>query len=846
MKALNDKYFLQQLDQHPNKEKYVRITTLNINDIPLETIEGKVSTGSINVDGASAVRRTCQLTLVAPLEDTIITDTYWCFNTKFKLQIGLKNDINPKYEDIIWFDMGIYLINSFSISKSTNNLTISLSGKDKMCRLNGEIGGHIPAQWDWGQIEDVDYESGVTTLTKIPIKTIICNLVRELAQERIENIIIKDLDDYGYELWEYMGEEPMYYFKNVKTGNFIYMAFDQDIPIAFDKGGEVIYAQLSTLEESGGRYYSTNTLDPYYNGSASKVAFGNVTDYENTEDKYYIVRIKPDETAGYHQIDLVYNTDLISNAGETATSVLDKIKKMLGNFEYFYNTKGQFIFQKKNDYIQELYSTSSGALTTPMVYNDMYSYRFDNEELFTAVNQSPNIGNVKNDFVVWGTRSADNLPIHARCAIDTKPTSYVSPWERIYRVGDVLQEENMKQYIKGYYTKEDGEYVQTISYEKDILNYVNNIDLTALVATETTQIIDNFFYTREVAVEDLSEDQKAIVQNYDSTLTTITIGLTNEDGDSYTPCYYLPKDNKIQINILKKYIVTQEGLTELPMSDNDATTFQIELPEAVALLAEQLEHYLYVKLKGNREYDTNNYDWRELIYQMAIDFRKHGTDPDYYIQLEQYNPTFLNGKTGYEQYYIDMEGFWRQLYNPNPYDDTYDYYTAAADIPYWNTNLHNDPNSLLFWFEFFDTQSELSKYSIPNIGRRPKVVNETSTTSIYNKGTPEIQFIITGSDEIKEADTVYTTMQIPPEDEMLFYRSSQGNSAIARINELMYTHLCLSEGCTITSVPIYYLQPNTRIYIKDLGDYTIGKLSFNLSYNGTMSITASKIYKQFY
>ena len=89
-------------------------------------------------------------------------------------------------------------------------------------------------------------------------------------------------------------------------------------------------------------------------------------------------------------------------------------------------------------------------------------------------------------------------------------------------------------------------------------------------------------------------------------------------------------------------------------------------------------------------------------------------------------------------------------------------------------------------------------------------------------------------------------MQITENDMDLFYRSSQGNSAIGRINELMYNHLCLLENENITSAPIYYLQPNTRIYIKDKGDYTINKLSYNLSYNGTMNITASKIYKEFY
>jgi hypothetical protein len=53
-------------------------------------------------------------------------------------------------------------------------------------------------------------------------------------------------------------------------------------------------------------------------------------------------------------------------------------------------------------------------------------------------------------------------------------------------------------------------------------------------------------------------------------------------------------------------------------------------------------------------------DWRELIYQMAPDFLRYNTHPDFIQKLTLANPDFVyNGKTGYEQYYTDIEGFWR-------------------------------------------------------------------------------------------------------------------------------------------------------------------------------------------
>jgi hypothetical protein len=201
--------FLKKLDYSNLKETHIRITSLDNKDFPREELVGRATGGSVNVDGASAVRRSCSLTLTALDTDIILTDAYWCYDNKFKLEIGVTNTINTVYPDVIWFDMGIYIITSFNKSKSLNNLNISISGKDKMCRLNGEVGGNIMMSTDFGTIEEVSKsESGelFTTITKLPIYQIIQNAVKEYGQERAENIIINDLDQWGYELWEYRGE----------------------------------------------------------------------------------------------------------------------------------------------------------------------------------------------------------------------------------------------------------------------------------------------------------------------------------------------------------------------------------------------------------------------------------------------------------------------------------------------------------------------------------------------------------------------------------------------------------------------------------------------------------------
>jgi hypothetical protein len=98
---LYDKDFLYELSHEKEREVYARITSLTQDEKPIEYIEGKVTAGSVNIDGASAIRRSCSLTLVA--KDVNINDFYWGLNTKFKLEIGLKNKYNSNYPEIIWF-----------------------------------------------------------------------------------------------------------------------------------------------------------------------------------------------------------------------------------------------------------------------------------------------------------------------------------------------------------------------------------------------------------------------------------------------------------------------------------------------------------------------------------------------------------------------------------------------------------------------------------------------------------------------------------------------------------------------------------------------------------------------
>ena len=111
--------FLNKLDRNRHRDIYARITLLTFDELPVEYIEGKVTGGSINIDGTSALRRTCNLTMVSM--DLNINIFMLGLERKFILEIGLKNKVDDKYPDIIWFKQGIFVTTGCNTARQTSN-----------------------------------------------------------------------------------------------------------------------------------------------------------------------------------------------------------------------------------------------------------------------------------------------------------------------------------------------------------------------------------------------------------------------------------------------------------------------------------------------------------------------------------------------------------------------------------------------------------------------------------------------------------------------------------------------------------------------------------------------------
>jgi hypothetical protein len=483
-----DKNFLLQLDKEKNKIIHARITALTFDEQPIESIEGRVTQGSISVDGDSAVRRTCSLTMIA--KDFNYQNYYWGVNTKFKLEVGVENYVDRiNYPDIIWFKQGIYVFTSFNTSRNASSFNISLQGKDKMCLLNGEVGGSLEASVDFANIEE-ESEDGVWTITPIPVYEIIRNAVHTYAGEPYHNIIINDIDDYGLELLEYRYDIPLFLYRKADADDLEKYPDWQESSI-FENilmGGNV-GCKVQRYDEEVQSYVEVETtvnellpteLDMLVDslmGTAepSKIY---IYDEEHKADMpWYFARVDYGQTAGYRLTDLTYAGELIANVGEAITSVLDKIKNMLSEFEYFYDLDGQFVFQRKRAFVNTLWSPQVEGETeeidengNSVYYSEKYvqsiaeasswAYVFNDAELISAFNNNPNLLNMRNDYSVWGVRkgiSGADIPVHMRYAIDTKPSYYKNIDGQIFMTDrsiiEAMKEAAKKEIADTYFTK---------------------------------------------------------------------------------------------------------------------------------------------------------------------------------------------------------------------------------------------------------------------------------------------------------------------------------------------------------------------------------------------------------
>ena len=388
---LKDIPFLMELTKNRNKEIYAIITSLDFKtETEIGQVEGLIINGNLSVDSSSSVRRTGNLSIFCNMPlydgDPLSRDInyykkFFGLSKKIKIKLGLSNSFNPAYPKIIWFPMGVYVITNASFNNSNNGITININIGDKMNLLNGYCGGTITSSIELDKAEDIDSSTGEIIYTRKSIYQMIMELVNHFGGEQVGKILISDLDT------------------KTKTGFKIKADCKDSYYIRPSEDG--ISATIEKKE------------DDNLNGETVFSA---------------------DDFIGYQEVDYTYPTKdyFTLNAGDSVVSGLDKIKSMIGNYEYFYDVDGNFRWQEIKNYK----NTSKATVDLKNLKNENYLidksngnalYNFENSPIIISYNNNPQYSNIKNDFIIWGTRTVgegsnkQTYPIKYHLAIDDKP-----------------------------------------------------------------------------------------------------------------------------------------------------------------------------------------------------------------------------------------------------------------------------------------------------------------------------------------------------------------------------------------------------------------------------------------
>lgn len=757
---LKDTSFLRDLDRNNNKFFYVKIIVLDMEERPISSIEGRVQSGaSINIDGSSAVRRTANLSFVALEEENDLTnvDNLLSINKKIRIEVGIENNFPNIYDDdIFWFPQGIFVIVNPSISNSPSGCTISLTCKDKMCLLNGECGGNLPASITFHEYDQVLGQQAVAAFSDITepnnrtvyVFPSVISLGGESSQywqwSKTRGYFTSSADMIGQVISE---PNPIYDIIQTLVCNYggegINNIIINDVPLEIK--------QLIRNNGSGSVFYNASTGVYSIDQSLSIDTSGNWIEFE------------PGEDCGYIYTDFVYPGELISNIGENICSVLDKIKNTLGNYEYFYDINGNFVFQEIKNYLNVSYSpVSMGKMVTPLSYtSSLFGDTLDN--------------------------------------IDQLPTNQ----ERINLIVQAIMELNQRE-KEAHPNNPNLPFKEEMNYnitypivegglDKVLVSYV----YSAWEAVNNLFILDDYNYLVDY------DSNKKSVYNFDAGEGLIT-------NFSNTPNY---------TNIKNDFHVWGKG-------DN----------------ASVIHYHLVVKEKPKV---MNTYkvvltdDGQLKIDENGISY----TPDDWRVEL------YLQGKTKeilqqrpdiYEQEILDLLPM------------IYEFSQSGNIITGKYKEDVNKVNNLKYFIDYLEPVNNLYDCSVDLIGSRLYSYQQDKIVKLYNNDIPNVIVIN------KDGDGYYNGQVIArcaaegqPYSNVngtiysVFAIGTLGYSAQEVARDLLYQYTDYNNSITFQSIPIYYLEPNTRITVTDkksniYGDYIIKSISRPLDGQGTMSITATR------
>ena len=176
----------------------------------------------------------------------------------------------------------------------------------------------------------------------------------------------------------------------------------------------------------------------------------------------------------------------------------------------------------------------------------------------------------------------------------------------------------------------------------------------------------------------------------------------------------------------------------------------------------------------------------------------------------------------------------------------------------WTDEVKNTPWTIEYFLDFIDSGAEIGKYSVENIGRRSKIIADSGSkiNSVFEPVIIDLVFVDSTNFTTYNDYSAYINQLTLISQPWInvsgeFYNYCKPaivpNSCYEKIKDLLYQHTIMNDTVSFSTLPIYYLQPNTLVTLSDPasgieGDYLIKTISVPLDISGSMNISAYKVF----
>ena len=724
------------------------------------------------------------------------------------IQINFSN----KYEDdIFWFPQGIFVIVDPSISHSTSECTISLSCRDKMCLLNGECGGNLPASITFHEYDQILGEQSVIDFSEITE-----------PNDRTVYVFpsVVSLEGTSSQYWQWNKTQGFFASsenmigETIKEPNLIY---DIIQTLVCYYGGESInkiiindvpleIKQLIRNNGSGNLYY--NPADGKYSTDQSL----------STDNSGKWIEFQPGEDCGYVFNDFTYpGEELICGIGSNVCSVLDEIKDTLGNFEYFYDIEGNFVFQEIKNYLNVAYTPiTMGKITVPLNYtssffknafSDIQNLPTNQERvdfILDTVNQgcsieitkmpAANINNkrsliLKKDDIDMDDFQAGNLNIKNFNKYSINGSELRIHEQSTSTTLDKIELDLNKNYIITYPLVEGGISRILISYIKKVWTIIDNL----YILNDENYLVDYNNNNKKSVYEFNAEDGMIISfdnsPDYSNIKNDFHVWGKGDASESRIH-YHLVIKEKPKVMNTYKVVLTKDG---------------------------------QLKIDNENGIDYTPTDWRVEIYLQGRQKENNQQRPD-----------------KYEQEILDLL--------PTIYEFKQENNQIIGNYIEDVTKVNN----LLYFIDYLEPVNDLYDCSVDLIGSRVYSYEQENIIKLYNNDVPNVIIVNRNGDAIYN-QKVIDKCELEGQDYVRVDGETYSSLAIGTIGysaqevarNLLYQYTDYNNSISFQCVPIYYLEPNTRITVNDRkanihGDFIIQTISRPLDGQGTMSISATR------